>query len=241
MNSGGPGTWRSRERREAIPKPVSRARPVAGLRRTFGGFTSLWISPFSCNPLRAVAIPTAKRRKRVSSIGTGRNRSSVSPPGSSSTSVICPGWSERARGLTAQDESSSSLNEYSCSIFFMLPNAGCIDAGTRRRTDGEPGWSECSPRYSTNSSSLRRASRTYCETSTTILLQLRALHRSTGFSGAASTFAKVQASMPVDERLELRRLADQYVEGGNFGLPRLVELRDVLGRVETLSWPFMSS
>ena len=36
--------------------------------------------------------------------------------------------------------------------------------------------------------------------------------------------------MPVDERLELRRLADQYVEGGNFGLPRLVELRDVLGR-----------
>ncbi len=47
--------------------------------------------------------------------------------------------------------------------------------------------------------------------------------------------------MPVDERLELRRLADQYVEGGNFGLPRLVELRDALGRVETLSWPFMSS
>jgi len=64
----------------------------------------------------------------------------------------------------------------------MLPNAGCIDAGARRRTDGVPGWSECSPRYSTNSSSLRRASRTYCETSTTILLQLRGPYSVDGFS-----------------------------------------------------------
>jgi hypothetical protein len=54
-------------------------------------------------------------------------KESISPPVSSSTSVFCPGWSERARGLTAQDESSSSLNVYSCSIFFMLSNAGCID------------------------------------------------------------------------------------------------------------------
>jgi len=42
--------------------------------------------------------------------------------------------------------------------FFMLPNAGCIDAGARRSTDGEPDWSGCSPRYSTNSSSRRIAS-----------------------------------------------------------------------------------
>ena len=61
------------------------------------------------------------------------------------------------------------------------------------RTDGEPGRSECSPRYRTNSSSLRRASRTYCETSTMILLQLRALRRSTGLSGAASMSTKVQS------------------------------------------------
>jgi hypothetical protein len=95
----------------------------------------------------------AKRRNRVISIGSGRKRARVSPPESSSTSVICPRWSERARDRTAQAESSSSLNEYSYSIFFRVYNAGCIEGGARRKTDREPGWFESSPRYSTNSSS----------------------------------------------------------------------------------------
>jgi hypothetical protein len=50
--------------------------------------------------------------------------------------------------IKTQAESSSSLNGYSCSIFFSVSNAGCIEGGARRRTDGEPGWLECSPRYS---------------------------------------------------------------------------------------------
>ena len=41
MNSGAPGEWRSRGRREAIPKPISRTAPVAELTRTLAGLTSL--------------------------------------------------------------------------------------------------------------------------------------------------------------------------------------------------------
>jgi hypothetical protein len=80
-------------------------------------------------------------------------------------------YNQRLRGLrepvpmTAQDTRGVTLNEYSYSIFFSISNAGCIEAGARR-TDGEPGWFESSPRYRTNSSSLRCASRTYCESST---------------------------------------------------------------------------
>ena len=99
----------------------------------------------------AVAIPIAKRRNRVISIGPGRNRSRVSPPGSSSTSVICPRCSERARGRTAQAGSRSSLNEYSCSIFLRVCGAGRIEAGASRRIDGKLEWFECVPRYRTNS------------------------------------------------------------------------------------------
>ena len=44
--------------------------------------------------------------------------------------------------------------------FLRSPSAGCIEAGTSRRTEGER-WFECSPRYRTNSSSLRRTSSTY--------------------------------------------------------------------------------
>jgi hypothetical protein len=36
----------------------------------------------------------------------------------------------------------------------------------------EPGWFECSPQCSTNASCLRRVSRTYCESSTMIILRL---------------------------------------------------------------------
>ena len=49
MNSGGSGDWRSRGRREAMPKPVSQTWPVAELTRTLAGFTSLWMRPRWCN------------------------------------------------------------------------------------------------------------------------------------------------------------------------------------------------
>ena len=43
MNSGGSGDWRSRGRREAMPKPVSHTSPVARFTRILAGLTSLWI------------------------------------------------------------------------------------------------------------------------------------------------------------------------------------------------------
>ena len=57
-------------------------------------------------------------------------------------------------------------------VFLWLASAGCIEAGASRRTDGEPGWFERSPRYSTNSSSSRRVSRRYSGSSTMIALRL---------------------------------------------------------------------
>jgi hypothetical protein len=94
-------------------------------------------------------------------------------PQSSSTSVVCPRCSDRARGRTAQAESSSSLNEYSCSIFFRVSRAGRVETGASRRTDGEPGWFEGLPRYRANSSSVCRGSGTSCEGSTMIVIQVQ--------------------------------------------------------------------
>jgi hypothetical protein len=105
--------------------------------------------------LSAVARRIAKRKNRVSSTGPGSDRSRVSPPGSSSTSVGHPDCSRRSMGRTAQAESKSSLNEYSCFNFCMTSTAGRFEAGTRRRTIGESGWFGCSPRERTNSSSLQ--------------------------------------------------------------------------------------
>src|SRR4029077_1379571 len=82
-----------------------------------------------------------------------------------------PLCSERATGRTAQAESSSSLNEYSCSIFFRVSNDGRVETGASSRTGGESGWTECRLRYKTNSSSWRRGSR--CEGSTTNILHLQ--------------------------------------------------------------------
>jgi hypothetical protein len=47
MNSGGSGAWRSRGRREAMPKPVSQTWPVAELTSTLAGLMSLWMRPRS--------------------------------------------------------------------------------------------------------------------------------------------------------------------------------------------------
>src|SRR5262249_30800334 len=83
--------------------------------------------------------------------------------GSSSTSIFCPRCSESASGRTAQAESSCSRKAYSRSIFFSVASEGCSEEGARTRIDGSPRSLECSARYRTNSSSLRRGSRTYCD------------------------------------------------------------------------------
>ena len=176
MNSGGSGAWRSRGRREAIPKPMSQTSPVAELTRTLGGLMSLWIRPRLCNRLSAVARPTAKRKNCVISIGPWMSRSRGSPPGFSSTSIVCPLSWERARGRTAHDRSSSALNEYSCSMLLRLSGAGRVETGASRRTDGASTWFRCWPRYRMNSSSFRRGSSTYPESSTMIVPHFQVLH-----------------------------------------------------------------
>jgi hypothetical protein len=97
---------------------------------------------------------------------------SCEPQGSSSTSVVCPRCSDTARDRTAQAESSSFPQRIFALYLFSVASAGCIETGASRRIDGEPGWFECSPRYSTNSSSSRRVSRRYSESSTVIALRL---------------------------------------------------------------------
>ena len=42
---GGSAGWRSREKRDAMPKPVRRTRPVAESTSSLAGLTSLWVSP----------------------------------------------------------------------------------------------------------------------------------------------------------------------------------------------------
>src|SRR5262249_36165905 len=112
---------------------------------------------------RAGAGQRATRRNGAVSIGPGKDFSSVSPPGSSSTRIVCPGCPERASGRTAHAESSSCRKEYSCSIFFSVASEGCSDEGASTRTDGNPRSLGCSARDRTNSSSLRRGVRTYCD------------------------------------------------------------------------------
>src|SRR5215510_15950331 len=105
----------------------------------------------------------ATRKNCAVSIDAERDFSRVSPPGSSSTSIFCPRCSESASGRTAQAESSCSRKAYSRSIFFSVASEGCSEEGARTRIDGSPRSLECSARYRTNSSSLRRGSRTYCD------------------------------------------------------------------------------
>jgi hypothetical protein len=55
--------------------------------------------------------------------------------------------------------------------FLSVSSGGRLEVGTNRRTGGEPGWTECQPRWRTNSSSRRRGSR--FEGSTTNVLKLQ--------------------------------------------------------------------
>src|SRR6516225_2785183 len=92
-----------------------------------------------------------------------------SPPGSSSTSTLCSLYKDKMMGRTAHVGSSSFLNEYSCSIFLRVSSAGRNETGASRRTDGAPACFEW-PRYRMNSSSLRRGSSAYPESSTLFVL-----------------------------------------------------------------------
>ena len=92
MVSGGSGAWRSRGSREAMPKPVSRTCPSAQFTRILAGLMSLWTRPRWWSLPSAAAMPMARRRKRPISIGAPSSRSSGSPPGSSSTSMVRPSF-----------------------------------------------------------------------------------------------------------------------------------------------------
>ena len=90
MNSGGAGACRSRGRREARPNPVSRTCPSAQFTRRWAGFRSLCTRPRAWSLPREAAMPTAKGRKLPTAMGVPSSRSSGSPPGSSSMSMLLP-------------------------------------------------------------------------------------------------------------------------------------------------------
>ena len=134
MISGGSGAWRSRGRREAMPKPVSRTCPVAQFTRILAGLMSLWTRPRWWTLPSAAAMPMARRRKRPTSIGAPSSRSSGSPPGSSSTSMVRPPSRTSSSGRTAHAPSSSSFNPYSCARRSRLAGVGCSAAGSTAST-----------------------------------------------------------------------------------------------------------
>ena len=52
MNSGGPGDWRSRGRREVMPKPVSQNSPSLGIYQHVGWLDVLVDEPTSVEPAK---------------------------------------------------------------------------------------------------------------------------------------------------------------------------------------------
>ena len=130
MVSGGSGACRSRGRREAMPKPVSRTSPVARFTRILAGLMSLWTRPRWWSLPRAAAMPMARRRKLPTSMGAPSSRSSGSPPGSSSTSMVRPRSRTSSSGRTAQAPSSSSFSPYSWARRSRVAGVGCSAAGT---------------------------------------------------------------------------------------------------------------
>ena len=134
MTSGGSGGCRSRGRRDAIPKPVSRTSSPAAFTRILAGLMSLWMRPRRCALPRTVAMPTAMRRKRPTSIGAPRRLPSNSPPGSSSTRVVRPRSRTSSIGRTAHVLSNSSFREYSWARRSIVVGAGCSKAGCMIRT-----------------------------------------------------------------------------------------------------------
>ena len=62
------------------------------------------------------------------------------------------------------------------SILLRLSGAGRVEAGASRRTGGASTWFRCWPRYRMNSSSFRRGSSTYFESSTMTVPHVQMLH-----------------------------------------------------------------
>ncbi len=154
MVSGGAGAWRSRGSREARPKPVSQTWPVAELTSTLAGLRSLWTSPRWWTCPKAAAMPTANCKKRPTSMGAPSKRSSGSPPGSSSTSMVRPRSRTSSSGRTAQELSSASLKLYSRARRSRLAGVGGSAAGHTASTAFRwPLGSRCQPRTRTRSPS----------------------------------------------------------------------------------------
>ena len=85
-----------------MPNPVSQTCPSALFTRIWAGLRSLWTRPRWWSLPNAATMPMARRRKRPTSIGAPSSRSSGSPPGSSSTSMVCPRSRMSSSGRTAQ-------------------------------------------------------------------------------------------------------------------------------------------
>jgi hypothetical protein len=160
MSSGGSGDWRSRGRREAMPKPVSQTWPVAELTRILLGLTSLWMRPRACNWRSAADKATANLRNFPTSMGAPRRRSIGSPPGSLSTSMVCPRSRTSANGRTAHASSNSSFSPYSCIRRLRVAGVGCPAAGTTAKTARQsPSVASCLPLQKTRSPSFHDTSK----------------------------------------------------------------------------------
>jgi hypothetical protein len=79
MNSGGSGDWRSRGRRDAMPKPVSQTRPVAESTSTLAGFDVLVDQPASVELTKCARQGHCESEKCPISMGWRTRRSSGSP------------------------------------------------------------------------------------------------------------------------------------------------------------------
>jgi hypothetical protein len=79
-------------------------------------------------------MPMARGRKLPSAMGAPSSRSSGSPPGSSSTSVLLPRSRSNASGRTAHGPSSASFKLYSWARRLRQLRLGWSDAGTTAST-----------------------------------------------------------------------------------------------------------
>ena len=75
-------------------------------------------------------MPTAKGRKLPTVMGAPSSRSSGSPPGSSSMSMLPPRSRSSARGRTAHAPSNTSFKPYSWARLSRQLGLGCSEAGT---------------------------------------------------------------------------------------------------------------
>src|SRR5258705_5989258 len=153
MVSGGAGDCRSRDRREAIPKPVSLTSPVVRFTRILAGLMSLWTRPRRWTWVRAGAIAMARRRKLRTSMGAPSNRPSGSLWVSSSTSMVRPRSRTSSSGRNAHAPSSSAFRLYSRAKRWSAGGVECSAAGSPTSTGPGPPSAWLSPLQKTRSPS----------------------------------------------------------------------------------------